>query len=145
MSAYQSINPANNQLLKTWPTHDDTSVQHALTTADNLYHSAWCKGDMQPRLQVLHRLADLIDQRVDELATIASVEMGKLIGQSRGEVKICAQIARYYAENAANLLQAQPYPSAVGDAWLEYHPIGVVVAVEPWNFQIGRASCRERV
>ncbi|MGK3123461.1 NAD-dependent succinate-semialdehyde dehydrogenase [Candidatus Pantoea formicae] len=134
MSAYQSINPANNQLLKTWPPHDDTSVQHALTTADNLYHSAWCKGDMQPRLEVLHRLADLIDQRVDELATIASVEMGKLIGQSRGEVKICAQIARYYAEHAANLLQAHPYPSAVGDAWLEYHPIGVVVAVEPWNF-----------
>ncbi|KGT93571.1 NAD-dependent succinate-semialdehyde dehydrogenase [Enterobacter cancerogenus] len=134
MSAYQSINPANNQLLKSWPDHDDTFMQQALSAADELYHSTWCKGDMQPRLQVLHRLADLIDQRVDELAEIASREMGKLIGQSRGEVKICAQIARYYAEHAAHLLQAQPYPSTVGDAWLEYHPIGVVVAVEPWNF-----------
>ena len=134
MSAYQSINPANNELLKTWPNHDDIYTQRALKTADNLYHSAWCKGDMQPRLQVLHRLADLIDQRAEQLATIASKEMGKLIGQSRGEVKICAQIARYYADNAASLLQAQPYPSSVGDAWLEYHPIGVIVAVEPWNF-----------
>ncbi|MXP51620.1 NAD-dependent succinate-semialdehyde dehydrogenase [Pantoea sp. Seng] len=134
MSAYQSINPANNQLLKSWPYHDDTYMQQALSAADELYHSTWCKGDMQPRLQVLHRLADLIDQRVDELAEIASREMGKLIGQSRGEVKICAQIARYYAEHAAHLLQAKPYPSTVGDAWLEYHPIGVVVAVEPWNF-----------
>lgn len=134
MSAYQSINPANNQLLKSWPNHDDIVMQQALSTADDLYHSAWSKGDMQPRLQVLHRLADLIDQRVDELAEIASREMGKLIGQSRGEVKICAQIARYYAEHATHLLQAQPYPSTVGDAWLEYHPIGVVVAVEPWNF-----------
>ncbi len=134
MSAYQSINPANNQLLKSWPNHDDTFMQQALSAADELYHSTWCKGDMQPRLQVLHRLADLIDQRVDELAEIASREMGKLIGQSRGEVKICAQIARYYDEHATHLLQAQPYPSTVGDAWLEYHPIGVVVAVEPWNF-----------
>lgn len=134
MSAYQSINPANNELLKTWPNHDDIYTQRALKTADNLYHSAWSKGDMQPRLQVLHRLADLIDQRAEQLATIASKEMGKLIGQSRGEVKICAQIARYYADNAASLLQAQPYPSSVGDAWLEYHPIGVIVAVEPWNF-----------
>ena len=134
MSAYQSINPANNELLKTWPNHDDIYTQRALKTADNLYHSAWSKCDMQPRLQVLHRLADLIDQRAEQLATIASKEMGKLIGQSRGEVKICAQIARYYADNAASLLQAQPYPSSVGDAWLEYHPIGVIVAVEPWNF-----------
>ena len=134
MSAYESINPANNELLKTWPNHDDIYTQRALKTADNLYHSAWSKGDMQQRLQVLHRLADLIDQRAEELAAIASKEMGKLIGQSRGEVKICAQIARYYADNAASLLQAQPYPSSVGDAWLEYHPIGVIVAVEPWNF-----------
>lgn len=134
MSAYQSINPANNQLLKAWNEHDDAYAQQALETADALYHSAWSKGDIQPRLQVLHRLADLIDQRAEELATIASKEMGKLIGQSRGEVKICSQIARYYAEHAATFLQPQPYASDVGDAWLEYHPIGVIVAVEPWNF-----------
>jgi succinate-semialdehyde dehydrogenase / glutarate-semialdehyde dehydrogenase len=134
MSSYQSINPANNQLLKTWPSHDDASMQQALDIADRLYHSDWCKGDIQPRLQVLQRLAALIDANVEQLATIASQEMGKLIGQSRGEVKICAQIARYYAEHAATLLQPQAYPSDVGDAWLEYHPIGVIVAVEPWNF-----------
>ncbi|MDF7657578.1 NAD-dependent succinate-semialdehyde dehydrogenase [Erwiniaceae bacterium L1_54_6] len=134
MSSYQSINPANNQLLKSWSSHDAAYVQQALETADRLYHSDWCKGDIQPRLQVLKRLADLIDARVEQLATIASQEMGKLIGQSRGEVKICAQIARYYAEHAATLLQPQAYPSDVGDAWLEYHPVGVIVAVEPWNF-----------
>ena len=134
MSTYQSINPANNQLLKSWPSHDAAAVEQALETADRLYHSAWSKGDIAPRLQVLAKLADLIESRVDELATIASKEMGKLIGQSRGEVKICAQIARYYAEQAETILQPQPYPSELGDAWVEYHPIGVLVAVEPWNF-----------
>ncbi len=134
MTAYQSINPANNQLLKNWETHDDARVYQALETADALYHSAWSKGDIQPRLQVLSRLADLMEQRKEELATIASREMGKLIGQSRGEVSICISIARYYAEHAAAFLQPQPYASEIGEAWVEYHPIGVIVAVEPWNF-----------
>ncbi len=134
MTAYQSINPANNEVLKTWPDHDDAHVEHVLKVADELYHSSWSKGDIQPRLQVLHRLADLLDERQEALATIASREMGKLIGQSRGEVKICAQIARYYAEHAATFLQPQPYSSHLGEAWVEYHPIGVIVAVEPWNF-----------
>lgn len=134
MSSYQSINPANNQLLKSWPSHDAAAVSQALETADRLFHSSWSKGDMEPRLQVLAKLADLIESRVDELAAIASKEMGKLIGQSRGEVKICAQIARYYAEHAAEILKPQAYPSELGEAWVEYHPIGVLVAVEPWNF-----------
>ena len=134
MSSYQSINPANNELLKSWPSHDESAVSHALDVADRLFHSSWSKGEIQPRLQVLKKLADLIDSRAEELATIASKEMGKLIGQSRGEVKICSQIARYYAEHAERILQPQAYPSELGEAWVEYHPIGVLVAVEPWNF-----------
>nr|WP_154325119.1 NAD-dependent succinate-semialdehyde dehydrogenase [Pantoea sp. 201603H] len=134
MPSYQTINPANNKLIKTWPDHDKHYVAKALDTASMLYQSAWSKGDIQPRLQVLKSLADIIDGRVDELAKIASVEMGKLIDQSRSEVKLCAQIARYYAENAESFLQPTRYPSDLGEAWVEHHPIGVLVAVEPWNF-----------
>lgn len=132
--SYQTINPASNELIKSWSAHNDQQVEQALTLADDLYHSAWSKGPIQPRLQVLKKLADLIDGRVDELAKAASVEMGKLINQSRGEVKICAQIARYYAENAERFLAPTRYPSELGEAWVENHPIGVLVAVEPWNF-----------
>ncbi len=85
-------------------------------------------------MPVLHKLADLIDSRVEELAKIASREMGKLIEQSRGEVKLCAQIARYYADNAKQFLAPVPYKTEFGDAWVEHHPIGVIMAVEPWNF-----------
>ncbi|BCQ34191.1 MULTISPECIES: NAD-dependent succinate-semialdehyde dehydrogenase [Erwinia] len=131
---YQTINPASNKLIKSWPDHSDSQIEQALATADALYHSDWSKGDLQPRVQVLKKLADLIDSRVDELAEAASIEMGKLIEQSRGEVQLCAQIARYYAENAGRFLAPTPYPSELGEAWVENHPIGVLVAVEPWNF-----------
>jgi len=134
MSSYQTINPANNKLIKSWPGHNPQQVEQALDTAAKLYKSDWCKGDIQPRLQVLKKLAEIIDSRVDELAKIASVEMGKLIGQSRGEVQLCAQIARYYAENAERFLQPTRYPTELGEAWVENHPIGVLMAVEPWNF-----------
>lgn len=132
--AYQTVNPANNQLIKTYPAHSDADVEAALRQADALYHSAWAKGDIEPRLAVLHKLADLIDSRVEDLAKIASQEMGKLIKQSRGEVKLCAQIARYYADNAKSMLAPVKYPSELGEAWVEHHPIGVLLAVEPWNF-----------
>ncbi|MEJ4043418.1 NAD-dependent succinate-semialdehyde dehydrogenase [Erwinia sp. SLM-02] len=132
--SYQTINPASNKLIKSWPAHSDEQVEQALATADALYHSSWSKGDIQPRLQVLQKLATLIEERVEELATAASEEMGKLIGQSRGEVELCAQIARYYAENAGRFLAPVRYPSDLGEAWVEHHPIGVLVAVEPWNF-----------
>ncbi len=62
--------------------------------------------------------------------------MGKLIGQSRAEMLLCANIARYYADHAADFLKPVPYASSAGDAWVEHHPIGVLVAVEPWNFPI---------
>ena len=132
--AYQTVNPANNQLIKSYPAHSDADVEAALRQADALYHSAWAKGDIAQRLPVLHKLADLIDSRTEELAKIASQEMGKLIKQSRGEVKLCAQIARYYADNAERFLAPVKYPSDLGEAWVEHHPIGVLMAVEPWNF-----------
>lgn len=132
--AYQTVNPANNRLIKEYAPHSDADVEAALQKADALYHSAWSKGDIAQRLPILHRLADLIDSRVEELAKIASQEMGKLIGQSRGEVKLCAQIARYYADNAERFLAPVKYPSELGEAWVEHHPIGVLMAVEPWNF-----------
>lgn len=49
-------------------------------------------------------------------------------------MKLCAQIARYYADNAKSFLAPVKYPSELGEAWVEHHPIGVLLAVEPWNF-----------
>ncbi|STS10671.1 Succinate-semialdehyde dehydrogenase [NADP(+)] 1 [Ewingella americana] len=132
--AYQTINPTTNELLKTYANHTDADIEAALDTAHKLYKSQWSKGPIQPRLQVLERLADLIDARKEELARIATVEMGKLISDARDEVWIIAEIARYYARNAEKFLAPSKIDSQLGEAWVENHPIGVLLAVEPWNF-----------
>nr|WP_318379223.1 NAD-dependent succinate-semialdehyde dehydrogenase [uncultured Enterobacter sp.] len=132
--AYQTINPFTNELVKEYPPHSDADVESALQKADALYHSDWAKGDIDQRLPILRRLADLMEEQQESLAKIATQDMGKLIEQSRGEVALCAKIARYYADNAKAFLAPVKYDSDLGAAWVEHHPIGVLLAVEPWNF-----------
>lgn len=132
--AYQTMNPFTNELVKEYPPHSDADVESALQKADALYHSDWAKGAIDQRLPILHRLADLMEEQQEELAKIATQDMGKLIEQSRGEVALCAKIARYYADNAKAFLAPVKYDSDLGEAWVEHHPIGVLLAVEPWNF-----------
>ncbi|PKH24229.1 succinate-semialdehyde dehydrogenase [Enterobacterales bacterium CwR94] len=131
---YQSLNPATGRVLENWTPHTPEEIEHALHSAHQLYQSAWSKGDRTPRLQLLRAIADQLEQNLEPLATAASEEMGKLIAASRGEVRFCAAIARYYADHAETFLAPVSYPTDLGEAWLEHHPIGVIMAVEPWNF-----------
>jgi succinate-semialdehyde dehydrogenase/glutarate-semialdehyde dehydrogenase len=128
------VNPATGEVVQAFDNNTDGELRSLLALAHALYQSNWCKGPRTPRLKVLANLADLIEQRADELARILVTEMGKRISEARWEVQVTADIARYYARNADTFLAPQKLPTAQGDAWVEYHPIGVVVAVEPWNF-----------
>ncbi|MGO6696323.1 NAD-dependent succinate-semialdehyde dehydrogenase [Rhizobium johnstonii] len=132
--AYQTVNPATGELVKTFESHSDAQVKAALDTAHAVYKSAWSKGPRARRLEVLGKIADEIERRNEEIARIIVQEMGKRITEARFEVRITGEIARYYAENAGKFLAPEKVATTHGDAWLEYHPIGVVVAVEPWNF-----------
>ena len=134
--AYESVNPATGERGKTFASHTDAELQAALTTAHALYKSRWCKGPIQPRLTVLSRLADLMDERNESLARILVTEMGKRIVEARGEVTLSAEIIRFYATGAEKFLAPAKVQTPRGNAWVEYHPIGVIVAVEPWNFPL---------
>ncbi|QWT21572.1 NAD-dependent succinate-semialdehyde dehydrogenase [Bacillus sp. NP157] len=132
--AYQTINPTTGNVVKTYPNHTDADIEAALAAAHALYKSSWSRAPIQPRLQVLERLADLIDARKEELARIVVQEMGKLISDARDEVWIIAEIARFYARNAEAFLAPVKIESGLGEAWIEHHPLGVLMVVEPWNF-----------
>lgn len=132
--AYQTVNPTTGEQVKTYPNHTDADVEAALAAAQTLYKSGWSTGPIAPRAQVLERLAELIDARADELAEICVKEMGKLISDARDEVWIIAEIARFYAREAEGFLAPVKIDSSLGDAWIEHHPLGVMLAVEPWNF-----------
>ncbi len=135
--AYQSVNPYTNEVVKTFDPHSDADVERTLAAAHALYKSDWAAPDNMPaRLATLARLAEVMTEQKETLARTMSVEMGKLIGQARGEVQSCIDIARYYADNSARFLAPVPYPDVLGEAWVEHHPIGIILAVEPWNFPL---------
>ncbi|MEO7255478.1 MAG: NAD-dependent succinate-semialdehyde dehydrogenase, partial [Casimicrobium sp.] len=76
----------------------------------------------------------IMRERTQEFAELISVEMGKLIAQSAGEVKLTAAIFDYYAEHAESFLAPEKLSTSKGDAVVESSPIGVLFGVEPWNF-----------
>lgn len=132
--AYKSTNPATGETVAEFANHSDDEIDAALAAAHAVYRSDWSQGPIGRRLEVLSRLADLIDARSEELAQVAVREMGKRISEARWEVDGIAKIARHFADNAAKMLAPEKIETNRGDAWIEFHPIGVVVAIEPWNF-----------
>ena len=133
--AYQSVNPATGEVVKTFTPHDQQKIDQTLERAQALFKSDWSQHDHLPqRLDVLLKFADLLLEQKEQLATLMSSEMGKLIAQGRDEIELCAGIARYYSAQAAEFLKQVQYPTDLGEAWVENHPLGLIMAVEPWNF-----------
>ncbi|MGV0168627.1 NAD-dependent succinate-semialdehyde dehydrogenase [Furfurilactobacillus sp. WILCCON 0119] len=131
--AYQTINPYTNETVHVYENATATDVERALTNAQALYKH-WRNGPVGSRITVLQKLATHFRDHVDELATVLTVDMGKLYSEAKGEVLLCADIADYYAKNAERLLAPRQIESIAGEAQLENHPLGVLLAVEPWNF-----------
>lgn len=134
--AYRTLNPFTEQTIKEFAEHSDAQIEAAISRADALYHSNWSKGDISPRLAVLENLAVLLTENRETLAETMALEMGKPVSQGQGEIDLCAAIARYYAANAAELLKPQSIATDIGESWVEFHPIGILLAIEPWNFPI---------
>ena len=133
--AYQSVNPATGEVVKTFTPHDQQKIDQTLERGQALFKSDWSQHDHLPqRLDVLLKFADLLLEQKEQLATLMSSEMGKLIAQGRDEIELCAGIARYYSAQAAEFLKPVQYPTDLGEAWVENHPLGLIMAVEPWNF-----------
>lgn len=132
--SYQSINPYNGKTLKTYEFHDQAKIDQSLKDAETLLTSEWSREKLQDRLSLLKKVAEKLRENKEELSKLISTEMGKLIDQSYEEVELCANIAEYYATNAEKYLSPQKYPTEFGEAWVEHHPLGIIMAVEPWNF-----------
>ncbi len=132
--AYQSVNPFSGKLLKRFDQHTDLQMESALATADTAFRKVWSAATFRDRAKFVGGAASLMSKRKDSLARLATVEMGKRISEARDEVELSAAILRYYADHAETFLAPQVIDSTVGDARLEFSPLGVLIGVQPWNF-----------
>ena len=132
--SYQSINPYDRKILASYDECDDVALEQKLAAAADCFTTSWHGHSINERKIILLRAAAILRERTDEFARLISLEMGKLIAQSRGEVLLSAAILAYYAEHAEGFLAPETLPVKSGEAIVESHPIGVLFGVEPWNY-----------
>jgi succinate-semialdehyde dehydrogenase / glutarate-semialdehyde dehydrogenase len=130
---YQSVNPATGEVLKTFTEHTDEEMFKALATADEAFHD-WSAKPISDRAKIIGRAAQVLLKKKEELARLATLEMGKRIAESRGEVELSAAILKYFAENAETFLMPRKLKSVMGDAHLEFSALGVLLSIQPWNY-----------
>jgi succinate-semialdehyde dehydrogenase / glutarate-semialdehyde dehydrogenase len=131
-------NPTTGEVLETFQAHTAEQVQAAIATAHARFQS-WRLTTFEERAALMHRAADLLDEENESIARVMTLEMGKTLKSARAEAAKCAKGMRWYAEHAEALLADEPVdPAAVGAsrAFARYAPLGIVLAVMPWNFPL---------
>jgi succinate-semialdehyde dehydrogenase/glutarate-semialdehyde dehydrogenase len=129
----KSINPANGSVIKTYEADSRGQIYQKIEQT----HNAWLKwrhSAAQERTKLLKNLAGVLNQRKAELATLMALEMGKPIKQGIIEIEKCAAVCIYYADNASQFLGEQVIETEAQKSFVTFQPIGVVLAVMPWNF-----------
>ena len=131
--AYQSINPYDGTIGETFEELTNKQLETAIETAAACFET-WRRTTFAERSAVVAQAAAIMRMRVNDFARLATLEMGKLIEQARGEVVLSAEIIDYYAKNAERFLAPQQLKPSSGEAEVVSTPLGVLFGVQPWNF-----------
>lgn len=130
-----SINPTTGDVLKSFSTLDQATIQLRAVVADETFQS-YSHTTLAQRSNWLRNAAAILrhPQRSLEFAKLMTLEMGKPITQAIAEVQKCAWVCDYYAEQAPLFLADEPVETDAMQSWIQYQPLGTILAVMPWNF-----------
>lgn len=137
--SYQSINPYNGEWLMAFDEHTDAQIEKAIAEAKACFE-VWSRKSFAERAEVVFKAAELMRKRKERLAMLATLEMGKLMGESRDEVMLAAEIIDYYAEHAEVFLATEFLNPSGGEASIVYEPLGIWFGLQPWNFPFYQLS-----
>lgn len=128
-----TVNPATGKTIRTFEPFTATRVGECLDRAATAYW-AHRRTTFADRAQRMLKAAAILEAECPALGRLMTLEMGKPIGAAIAEAEKCATACRYYAENAEHFLADQPVKMEGGKSWVAFQPIGVVLAIMPWNF-----------
>ncbi|HEY2824335.1 MAG TPA: NAD-dependent succinate-semialdehyde dehydrogenase [Gemmatimonadales bacterium] len=128
-----SINPSTGATVATYDEMSAAEVDGALSEAHRAFED-WRRTTFEQRAVPMRRAAALLRAKAADYGTLMATEMGKPVGQGKGEAEKCAWVCEYYADNAAQFLKDQPAPSDASKSYVTFQPLGPVLAVMPWNF-----------
>jgi succinate-semialdehyde dehydrogenase/glutarate-semialdehyde dehydrogenase len=131
--AIQTINPTTNKVEQVFTEMTAEAVDQAIATSAATFET-WKKTDYKLRAALLHKVAGLLREKKKVLAKMITMEMGKLVAQAEGEIKLSAEIFDYYANHAESFLADKILNPIHGQALVRHSSIGVLLGVQPWNF-----------
>jgi succinate-semialdehyde dehydrogenase / glutarate-semialdehyde dehydrogenase len=129
----RSVDPATGAEVGSYPALTPAEIAAAVAAADEA-QGAWGAVSLEERAGRLKEAARLLAERRDRYATLITREMGKPIAEARAELDKCALTCDFYAEKAAGFLAPEPVETDADDSFATYEPLGVVLAIMPWNF-----------
>ncbi|WP_300753613.1 aldehyde dehydrogenase family protein [Janthinobacterium sp.] len=130
-----TVNPATGATLRSYQACTPVQVDEALQRG----HAAaaeWGRTPLPARVAVIRRVAQQLRDQSRPLAALVTEEMGKPLAEAAGEVEKSAVTALYYADHAEKILADEPVHIDGANAWVSYEPVGLVLAVMPWNFPV---------
>ncbi|RMD47887.1 MAG: aldehyde dehydrogenase family protein, partial [Ignavibacteria bacterium] len=131
--AIQSINPANGKILKEFTPLTDEEVKGIINNCNDAFQE-WRVVDFEQRKKLMLNAASILKEKKVELGKLMALEMGKPITQGIAEAEKCAWVCEYYAENAEQILAKEFIKTDAGESFVQFDPLGIVLAVMPWNF-----------
>jgi succinate-semialdehyde dehydrogenase/glutarate-semialdehyde dehydrogenase len=131
--AIETVNPATGERLRTFPPLTPAEIEEKLAVAHRTARS-WRAAPMQERTSVVRRAGELLEERKHDYGRLMTLEMGKPLRAAVEEAAKCATACRFYANNAARFLADEPIDAKGEKSFVAFEPLGVVLAVMPWNF-----------
>ena len=131
--AIQSKNPATLEILKTFKEISEKELEAKIAKAQEAFQN-WKGTTFQERKKLMLKLADYLRKHVKEFSLLQTLEMGKTISSGPAGIEKCASLCEYYADNAEKILQPEKINSEKGENFVEFDPLGIILAIMPWNF-----------
>jgi succinate-semialdehyde dehydrogenase / glutarate-semialdehyde dehydrogenase len=128
-----TINPATGKTIRTFEPYSAARIDETLDRAAAAF-ATHRRTSFADRSRWMLKAVDLLEAECRELGRLMTLEMGKPIKAAVAEAEKCATACRYYAENAEHFLADQPVEMEGGESWVAFQPLGVVLAIMPWNF-----------
>ena len=129
---FQTVDPFTGQWIRDFDNASDQAVEAALDQASRCFDQ-WRSRSHEQRSTLVRALASCLRSRSEEFANLAILEVGKLAIEAAWEVDMCAQVFDYAAEQGPKTLKTAPLPGVPG-AMIANEPLGILLAVEPWNY-----------
>ena len=128
-----TVNPATGEPGRSYDKHTIDEA-HAAAAAAREAFLQWRWTSFSERAAVIRKAAEVLRARKDEFANLMTEEMGKTFDEGRAEIEKCAVNCDWFAEHAEGYLANEPVDTGEGETFVTFNPIGVVLAVMPWNF-----------